>query len=128
MIGPKGVRINALRSKAGASIDPLNVSEEGALRKVGMLMYRRVYIGDYNSERNRPRSCTPAVFSKAKKELGLCLDAGWAEKLENDARRAADDARRAGRPLPVRGTPGQQVRVRVRVRVRLGLELGLGLD
>jgi len=82
-------------------LELLNVSEEGAMRKVGNIMYRRVIVGE-GTDRFEPRQCKPAAFSRAKKELEVILKAGYAEKLENDARRAEWS-------LPVRGLPGQQM-------------------
>jgi len=101
LIGSKGTRIKDLRLRTGVNVEPLNVTEEGAMRKVGNITYRRVIIGE-GTDRFKPRQCKPAAFSKAKKELEVILKAGYAEKLE-------DEARRGGQRLPVRGLPGQQM-------------------
>mmetsp|Transcript_45711 Transcript_45711/g.105466 ORF Transcript_45711/g.105466 Transcript_45711/m.105466 type:complete len:159 (+) Transcript_45711:2-478(+) len=101
LIGSKGTRIKDLRLRTGVNVEPLNVTEEGAMRKVGNILYRRVIIGE-GTDRLKPRQCKPAAFSRAKKELEVILKAGYAEKLE-------DEARRGGQRLPVRGLPGQQM-------------------
>jgi len=92
LIGAQGARIRALRERAGVTIDPLNVTEEGAVRRVGTAstLYRRVYIGAIGTERRNPKALDPAGLERATRLLVECLDAWWAEKTG-------------------RGVPGQQV-------------------
>jgi len=95
----KGTRIRALRQRVGANVDPLKPTEPGAMRKIGMIMYRRVYIGESGSDRFSPESfarvVTPANFTAAKKEIALCLELGWKEQLQIDARRQKDAQKEA---------------------------------